>query len=36
MAKDAGILIQNIMELLAKEPDGLEFGEIIDQLSRVK
>ncbi len=34
MAKDAGILIQNIMELLAKEPDGLEFGEIIDQLSR--
>lgn len=36
MAKDAGILIQNVMELLDKEPDGLEFAEIFDQLSRVQ
>lgn len=35
MAKDAGILIQNVMELLEKEPDGLEFAEIVEQLSRV-
>jgi len=36
MAKDAGILIQNIMELLVQEPDGLEFAEIVEQLSRVQ
>jgi hypothetical protein len=36
MAKDAGILIQNVMELLEKEPDGLEFAEIVEQLSRVQ
>jgi hypothetical protein len=36
MAKDAGILIQNVMELLEKEPDGLEFAEIVEQLSRIQ
>lgn len=36
MAKDAGILIQNVMDLLEKEPDGLEFAEIVEQLSRVQ
>ena len=36
MAKDAGILIQNIMELLAQEPDGLEFAEIVEQLNQVQ
>jgi hypothetical protein len=36
MAKDAGILIQNVMELLEKEPEGLEFAEIVEQLSRVQ
>jgi predicted transcriptional regulator len=36
MAKDAGILIKNVMELLEKEPDGLEFAEIVEQLSRVQ
>jgi len=36
MAKDAGILIQNIMELLVQEPDGLEFAEIVEQLNQVQ
>ena len=36
MAKDAGILIQNIMELLVQEPDGLQFAEIVEQLNQVQ
>ena len=36
MAKDAGILIKNVMELLEEEPDGLEFAEIVEQLSRIQ
>lgn len=36
MAKDAGIIIQKVMELLEQEPDGLEFAEIVEQLSRVQ
>ena len=36
MAKDAGILIKNVMKLLEEEPDGLEFAEIVEQLSRIQ
>ncbi|MCU0547618.1 MAG: hypothetical protein MUE44_36575 [Oscillatoriaceae cyanobacterium Prado104] len=37
MARNAGnILTQNVMELLEKEPDGLEFAEILEQLSQIQ